>query len=74
MTPKIDSAGWNVGPASGFRWQVTLDSAGRDRCWAADGLAFIGRNPMDEENIYIITGDSGHGMTHGTIGGMLLTD
>jgi len=39
-----------------------------------DGLAFIGRNPMDDPNIYIATGDSGNGMTHGTIAGMLLTD
>ncbi len=39
-----------------------------------DGLAFIGRNPLDEENIYIATGDSGMGMTHGTIAGVLLTD
>ena len=39
-----------------------------------DGLAFIGRNPMDEQNVYIVTGDSGMGMTHGTIAGILLTD
>ncbi|MCX2741847.1 FAD-dependent oxidoreductase [Pontibacter anaerobius] len=39
-----------------------------------DGLAYIGRNPGDEENVYIATGDSGHGMTHGTIAGMLITD
>lgn len=39
-----------------------------------DGLAFIGRNPMDSDNVYIATGDSGNGMTHGTIAGMLLTD
>lgn len=39
-----------------------------------DGLAFIGPNPLDKPNVYIITGDSGNGMTHGTIGGMLLTD
>jgi glycine/D-amino acid oxidase-like deaminating enzyme/nitrite reductase/ring-hydroxylating ferredoxin subunit len=39
-----------------------------------DGLAFIGRNPLDEPNVYIATGDSGQGMTHGTIAGMLLTD
>lgn len=38
-----------------------------------DGLAFIGRNPGDK-NIYIVTGDSGNGMTHGTIAGILLTD
>jgi len=39
-----------------------------------DGLAFIGRNPADEPNVYIATGDSGNGMTHGTIAGMLITD
>jgi glycine/D-amino acid oxidase-like deaminating enzyme/nitrite reductase/ring-hydroxylating ferredoxin subunit len=39
-----------------------------------DGLAFIGRNPGDKQNVYIITGDSGMGMTHGTIGGILITD
>lgn len=39
-----------------------------------DGLAFLGRNPMDADNVYIITGDSGMGMTHGTIGAMVITD
>ena len=39
-----------------------------------DYLAFIGRNPMDHENIYVVTGDSGMGITHGTIAGMLLGD
>jgi glycine/D-amino acid oxidase-like deaminating enzyme/nitrite reductase/ring-hydroxylating ferredoxin subunit len=39
-----------------------------------DYLAYIGRNPGDFSNVYIATGDSGHGMTHGTIAGMLLTD
>jgi glycine/D-amino acid oxidase-like deaminating enzyme len=39
-----------------------------------DGLAFIGRNPLDSDNVYVTTGDSGMGITHGTIGGMLLTD
>lgn len=39
-----------------------------------DGLAFIGRNPGDQQNVYIITGDSGMGMTHGTIGGILITE
>jgi Rieske Fe-S protein len=39
-----------------------------------DGVAFIGRNPMDSDNVYIATGDSGMGMTHGTIAGLLLTD
>ena len=39
-----------------------------------DGLAFIGRNPMDKKNVFIATGDSGNGMTHGTIAGILLSD
>jgi glycine/D-amino acid oxidase-like deaminating enzyme/nitrite reductase/ring-hydroxylating ferredoxin subunit len=39
-----------------------------------DCLAYIGHNPLDKENVYIATGDSGMGMTHGTIAGMLLTD
>lgn len=38
-----------------------------------DGLAFIGLNPGDNA-IYVVTGDSGMGMTHGTIAGMLLRD
>ncbi|MGN6420489.1 MAG: FAD-dependent oxidoreductase [Pseudobacter sp.] len=38
-----------------------------------DYMGFIGRNPGNE-NIYIITGDSGNGMTHGTIGAMILFD
>jgi Rieske Fe-S protein len=39
-----------------------------------DGLAFIGRNPMDADNVYVATGDSGMGMTHGTIAGILIGD
>lgn len=39
-----------------------------------DGLAFIGRNPVGHDNVYVVTGDSGMGMTHGTIAGMLITD
>jgi glycine/D-amino acid oxidase-like deaminating enzyme/nitrite reductase/ring-hydroxylating ferredoxin subunit len=40
----------------------------------SDGMAFIGRNPMDKSNVYVVTGDSGNGMTHGTVAGLLLTD
>jgi glycine/D-amino acid oxidase-like deaminating enzyme/nitrite reductase/ring-hydroxylating ferredoxin subunit len=39
-----------------------------------DGLSFIGRNPGDTSNVYIATGDSGNGMTYGTISGMLISD
>ena len=39
-----------------------------------DRLGLIGRNPNDHANVFIATGDTGMGMTHGTIAGMLLTD
>jgi glycine/D-amino acid oxidase-like deaminating enzyme/nitrite reductase/ring-hydroxylating ferredoxin subunit len=40
-----------------------------------DSIAFIGHNPGDNgNNIYIATCDSGNGITHGTIAGILLTD
>lgn len=48
-------------------------------CWSGqvmepiDYMAFIGKNPGDE-NVYIISGDSGNGMTHGTLGGLIITD
>lgn len=40
----------------------------------ADGLAFLGRNPLDHDNVYIITGDSGNGMSHCTAGAILVGD
>jgi glycine/D-amino acid oxidase-like deaminating enzyme/nitrite reductase/ring-hydroxylating ferredoxin subunit len=49
-------------------------------CWSGhiveptDTVAFIGRMPQSEENVFVVTGDSGQGMTHGTIAGILLTD
>jgi Rieske Fe-S protein len=39
-----------------------------------DGLGYIGRNPGDKQHVFVATGDSGHGMTHGTIAGMLISD
>lgn len=38
-----------------------------------DYVAFIGRNPGDR-HVYIATGDSGNGITHGAIAGLLLRD
>jgi glycine/D-amino acid oxidase-like deaminating enzyme/nitrite reductase/ring-hydroxylating ferredoxin subunit len=38
-----------------------------------DGLAFIGRED-DGSRVYIATGDSGQGMTHGTLAGLILSD
>jgi glycine/D-amino acid oxidase-like deaminating enzyme/nitrite reductase/ring-hydroxylating ferredoxin subunit len=55
-----------IGPVL-FRWSGQVMEP-------IDGVAFIGRNPLDKENVYIATGDSGMGLTHGTIAGLLLTD
>ena len=40
----------------------------------ADGLAYIGRAPIDPDHTFVATGDSGHGITHGTIAGILIAD
>jgi len=40
----------------------------------ADGIAYLGRNPLDEDRVFVITGDSGNGMTHCTAGAMLVAD
>jgi glycine/D-amino acid oxidase-like deaminating enzyme/nitrite reductase/ring-hydroxylating ferredoxin subunit len=55
-----------VGPVE-FKWSGQVMEP-------VDGLAYIGRNPGDKGHVFIATGDSGHGMTHGTIAGMLITD
>lgn len=39
-----------------------------------DGLAFIGRNPLDKSNVFISSGSSGNGLTYGTVAGLLITD
>jgi glycine/D-amino acid oxidase-like deaminating enzyme/nitrite reductase/ring-hydroxylating ferredoxin subunit len=56
----------NVGPIA-YRWSGQIMEP-------VDSLAFIGRNPADKDNVFIATGDSGNGMTHGTIAGILITD
>ena len=47
-----------------FRWSGQIMET-------VDGLGYIGRQGQD---LYLATGDSGHGMTHGTIAGLLLRD
>lgn len=49
-----------------YRWSGMV-------CEPADSLAFLGHDNV-ERGVYIATGDSGQGMTHGTIAGMLITD
>ena len=49
-----------------FRWSGQVMES-------IDGLAYMGRNPNDD-HVYVITGDCGMGMTHGTLGVRLVTD
>jgi glycine/D-amino acid oxidase-like deaminating enzyme/nitrite reductase/ring-hydroxylating ferredoxin subunit len=39
-----------------------------------DSLAYIGKNPGDADNVFVATGDSGHGLTFGTMAGMILRE
>jgi Rieske Fe-S protein len=39
-----------------------------------DSIAYIGRDPFNSDNVYIVTGDSGNGLTHATIAGTLIAD
>ena len=40
----------------------------------ADGLGVIGVAPTKGDDVYVITGDSGMGLTHGTLGARLIAD
>lgn len=40
----------------------------------SDCVAFIGVAPTAKPNVYVITGDSGMGLTHGALGARLVTD
>lgn len=55
----------DLGPVE-FRWSGQVLEP-------MDAVAFIGRNPGDE-HIWIVTGDSGNGVTHGTVAGLILRD
>jgi glycine/D-amino acid oxidase-like deaminating enzyme/nitrite reductase/ring-hydroxylating ferredoxin subunit len=59
LVPQMGSVHW--------RWSGQVMETG-------DGLAFIGRKSEDRPHVYLATGDSGMGLTHGTIAGMLLRD
>lgn len=39
-----------------------------------DYMGFIGKNPGEDQNTYIVTGDSGNGMTNAGVAGILITD
>lgn len=50
-----------------FRWSGQVQEP-------ADGMAYIGKAPVKPDNIYVATGDSGMGLTHGTMAGVIITD
>jgi glycine/D-amino acid oxidase-like deaminating enzyme/nitrite reductase/ring-hydroxylating ferredoxin subunit len=50
-----------------FRWSGQIMEP-------VDYMAFIGKNPGSDQHIFIATGDSGNGITHGAVAGILLTD
>ena len=50
-----------------YRWSGVISEP-------SDGMPFLGRSAHDHDNVYIITGDSGNGMTHCTAGAILVSD
>lgn len=51
----------------GYRWSGQVYEP-------MDSLGFFGRNPgVQRDNVYIATGDSGNGLTHGTLAGITIT-
>ncbi len=50
-----------------FRWSGQVQEPD-------DGVAFIGMAPHKKEAVYVCTGDSGMGLTHGAIAGLLIPD
>ncbi len=38
-----------------------------------DALGYIGKNPLDKDNVYIVTGDSGNGLTNAGVAAILIT-
>jgi glycine/D-amino acid oxidase-like deaminating enzyme/nitrite reductase/ring-hydroxylating ferredoxin subunit len=39
-----------------------------------DAMGFCGKDPGGSDHVYVATGDSGNGMTNGTVAGILITD
>ena len=56
----------NVGEVA-FRWSGQVQEP-------ADGVAYIGKAPHKRDGVFVATGDSGQGLTHGTIAGLLICD
>jgi Rieske Fe-S protein len=78
--PKSNSKPRIVQDSPGLNFWIALPIQEVTNRWSGqvietlDGLASIGKDTAGIENVFIVTGDSGMGMTHGTIAGMLLPD
>lgn len=59
-------AHWPAAGETVYRWTGQL-------YLPADFLGLYGKNPIDPGNVYVATGDSGEGMTGGTIGGIVIS-
>ena len=67
---RLEAWGRSIAPGAGpvkYRWSGQIMEP-------ADGLAYIGADPAGAENVYIVTGDSGHGLTHGVIASRMLPE
>ncbi|MBD2723328.1 FAD-dependent oxidoreductase [Hymenobacter armeniacus] len=78
--PLTENTDADVVVGGGIAWLTTaypLSQEGVKVLLLEDGELASGessRNPLDSGHVFIITGDSGHGMTHGTLGPMIITD
>lgn len=61
-TRKMFHSMWNIE----YKWSGQIVET-------TDLVAAVGKDP-DHENVYVITGDSGNGITHRTLGGIIITD
>src|SRR5947207_14981268 len=65
---------WNGGRAPASHLLRRSLTAGPVKSWNLwMGVAYIGCNPGDK-NVYVVTGDSGNGITHGILAGLLIVD
>lgn len=65
-----------------YQWTRTIDPeiGELEYAWSGqvmephDFVGFIGRTAVDQDSLFMVTGDSGMGMTHGALAGILIAD
>ena len=58
---------FNIGNSPDYKWSGQVLEP-------IDGFSYIGKDPENKNNVFIITGDSGMGITHATYGGLIIRD